>query len=83
MKKAGIKQLVVAVFACLAAFVFVSCQNSDTDIKGDLATKAEQDKNFAGVGFTVENGIVNLTGECATDKARSTAESTVKGVYGV
>src|SRR3954447_24466450 len=83
MKKSHSKRLMVGVLAFLATFIFAGCQNSDTDIKGDIATKAEQDKNFAGVRFTVENGIVNLAGECPTEKAKTTVETTVKGIYGV
>jgi osmotically-inducible protein OsmY len=83
MKTGGIKQLVVGIIVGLASFMFSNCQNGDADIKGDLATKAEQEKNFAGVRFTVENGIVILTGECPTEKVRGEVESKVKGIYGV
>ena len=67
----------------LLATLLQSCSPADTTIKADLATKAKQDKDFAGVRFTVDKGIVTLSGECATEKSKNTVESTVKGVYGV
>ena len=60
-----------------------ACSPKDTTIKADLVTKAKEDKDFAGVRFVVDKGIVTLNGECATEKSKNTVEKTVKGVYGV
>jgi osmotically-inducible protein OsmY len=62
----------------------VSCStNRDAVIKADLSTKAKEEKDFAAVRFRVESEIVTLSGECATEKSRSTVEATAKGLYGV
>ena len=61
----------------------VSCRQKDVTIKSDLVTKAKEDKDFTGVTFMVENGIVTLNGECPTEKAKSSVEKTVKDLYGV
>ena len=83
MKVGSIRQFAILSVTCISSFVFTNCQNKDVDVKGDLSTKAEQDKNFAGVRFTVEKGIVKLTGECSTDKARTEVETKAKSIYGV
>ena len=75
--------LVSALFAILINGVISCSSNKDITIKADLATKAKEEKDFAGVRFTVENGTVTLNGECATEKSRSTVESTAKGLYAV
>jgi osmotically-inducible protein OsmY len=76
--------VLIAVFSLLV-FVFTSCsrKNKDATIKADLTTKAKSDKDFLGTRFIVENGLVTLSGNCPTDKAKSDVETTVKGVYGV
>lgn len=72
------------IIAFLQALVLLAgCSPKDTTIKADLVTKAKSDKDFAGVRLTVDKGIVTLNGECATEKSKSTVETTVKGVYGV
>jgi osmotically-inducible protein OsmY len=60
-----------------------SQQGKDKEIKADLTAKAKEDKNFAGVRFMVNNGIVTLSGECPTAQAKDKVESTVKRVYAV
>lgn len=67
----------------LILILLPGCNPKDTTIKADLITKAKQDKDFAGVRFTIDKGVVTLSGECATEKSRSTVEQTVRGVYGV
>jgi len=64
-------------------FLLGSCTPADSTIKADLVTKAKSEKDFAGVRMRVDKGTVTLNGECATEKSKSTVETTVKGVYGV
>jgi hypothetical protein len=64
-------------------FMLQSCGGNDKDIKADLATKAEEQKDFAGVNFTVSNHVVTLSGNCPTLKSKSSVETTTKGIYGV
>ena len=67
-------------------FVFMlintSCsqQNEDKNIKADLSAKAKNELNFAGVNFTVTDGVVTLTGNCGSEKSKNTVEETVKSV---
>ena len=82
----NLRQIIfVAACAALLTGSMSGCDKSNKDsvIKADLASKAESEKDFAGVRFTVENGIVSLSGQCATEKAKATVESTVKKLYGV
>ncbi|WP_345951904.1 BON domain-containing protein [Mucilaginibacter sp. PAMB04274] len=53
----------------------------DKEIKADLVTKAKTDVSFAGVSYSVEKGVVTLTGACATRKAKSEVEKTVKSIH--
>lgn len=55
-----------------AAFLLSACSQRarDKEIKADITIKAKEDVNFAGVHFTVDNGIVSLWGNCPTEKSR-------------
>ena len=74
---------VLFILTVIPLFILQGCGIDDAGIKADPGTKAKDDKDFAGVNFTVENHIVTLTGNCPTLKSKSTVETTVKGVYGV
>jgi osmotically-inducible protein OsmY len=69
----------------LLIFAFCGCsqQHKDEEIKKDLTAKAKNEKNFAGIRFVVNGGIVSLSGECPTEKARSEVVSMVRSVYAV
>lgn len=66
------------VIVCLA-----SCSDPDADVKADLTAKARKQIEFAGVGFTVDSGVVSLSGACPTGPMRDQLEATVREVYGV
>jgi hyperosmotically inducible periplasmic protein len=85
MKPMKKTRTILLTFFSVLIFVLSSCsqENKDTTVKADLSTKAKTEKDFLGVRFVVENGLVTLNGNCPTDKARSHVESTVKAVYGV
>src|SRR5947209_4589122 len=68
--------LIFALFSC-------SQQYKDEAIKKDLTSKAKSGKEFTGVRFVVNDGIVSLSGECPTPQDRNKVESTVRGVYAV
>jgi hypothetical protein len=55
----------------------------DNDIKADIATKASSEIGFAGVDYTVSEGVVNLNGYCPTIKEKTKVEETVKDIAGV
>lgn len=69
-------------FLWLLIVVCTSCsqKNSDKNIKADLSAKAKTDLSFAAVDFTVDDGVVTLTGKCASEKAKGEAEQTVKNI---
>jgi len=54
---------------------------TDKDIKADLAQKAKNDVNFAGVSYTVENKVVTLSGICSSVKAGQKVLQTVKDIH--
>ncbi len=57
-----------------------SQQELDKEIKADLAAKAKNELNFAAVDYTIEDGVVTLTGKCPSEKSKGEAEQTVKGI---
>ncbi|MBE7170593.1 MAG: BON domain-containing protein [Williamsia sp.] len=81
----NVQSTIRAACFCLLLAGMTGCDASgkDQSVKADLATKAEAEKDFTGVRFTVENGIVNLSGQCATEKARAAVETKARNLYGV
>ena len=85
MKRANwTKWMQVSIFY-LIVIAFCSCSQDykDKEIKKDLTSKVKNEKEFIGVRFVVNEGIVSLSGECPTPQARSKVENTVRGVYAV
>lgn len=70
----------ICIIAAMLSFAGCSQQSKDKEIKADITTKTKTDVNFAGVSYTVNNGIVTLTGNCPTAKSKSDAEATIKGI---
>ncbi|WP_247231896.1 BON domain-containing protein [Telluribacter sp. SYSU D00476] len=69
---------------CICLLSFLSgCRPSDADLKADFIAKAEREKDFQGVSFVVEEGIVTINGVCPSEKSKKKVEETVKGVHGV
>src|SRR4051812_10732989 len=82
--KRNINILLPAAFWIVISGVLASCHSDkDAIIKADLSTKAESEKDFAGVLYTVENGMVTLEGACPSGKSKDAVEKTTKGLYGV
>ncbi len=75
----------IGVLFCLFSFIEIGCSQKtiDKETKADITTKAETDINFVGVKYTVADGIVTLSGNCSTEKAKSSVEGTVKEIAGV
>jgi hypothetical protein len=73
-----------SLFCCLL-ILLVSCSQSEKDkgIKEMIATNAKKEVAFAGVNFTVSNGVVTLTGNCPSEKDKSKVEETVQNTNGV
>ena len=68
----------IATFLFAAAFI-TSC-TADKDIKADIAQKAKNDINFAGVTYTVKDEVVTLSGNCPSVKSRLKVWQAVKDV---
>jgi osmotically-inducible protein OsmY len=66
---------------CIAAAC--SRETMDRDIKADITVKAKTELAFAGVGFTVDKGVVTLTGSCPAEPAKQKIETTVRKIAGV
>jgi osmotically-inducible protein OsmY len=77
-----LKKRIGAMLFMLMLMVFSGCsqQNQDKHIKADLAAKTKSELNFAGVNYTVDGGVVTLTGKCASEKSKSEAEQLVKSI---
>jgi hypothetical protein len=75
-----IKYAVLLYVGMAAGLLACSQAKLDKEIKADLVTKAKTDVNFAGVSYTVDEGVVTLTGACSSAKAKSEAEKTVKSI---
>src|SRR5688500_16139939 len=75
-------RLLFLVFICTLLW---SCsqQTKDKDIKQMLVTKAKEEIAFAAVNYSIDKGVVALTGTCATDKERQQVEQEVKQTPGV
>lgn len=72
--------LITALFGSLLLNMGCSQQSLDKEIKADMVTKTKTDLNFAGVSYTVEGGVVTLTGICPSEKSRAEAEKTIKSI---
>ena len=85
MKKIYLNRGSIGLFICLLNFLIISCsqQEIDKETKADITTKAKTDISFAGVNYTVADGVVYLSGKCPTDKAKTSVEGTVKDIAGV
>lgn len=76
----GLPLLSIFLFMLMAVCTSCSKAHRDGEIKADLATKAKYELNFAGVNYTVENGVVTLTGKCSTQKSKDAVEQMVKEI---
>jgi hyperosmotically inducible protein len=85
MQKANMNLISWVYIFCLLAFVLSACsqEHKDVEIKQDLTAKAKKGKEFIGVRFVVNDGIVSLSGECPTENTREKVVTTVKSVYAV
>ena len=69
--------------SCILTISSCSQQTKDKGIKQIIGTEAQQEVAFAGVNYSIENGVVTLTGTCATEQEKAKVESTVKQTAGV
>ena len=85
MKQIRLNGLMVLLTAFIWTTGLVSCKakNKDADIRTAIESKKTVDPSLAGVQATVAEGTVTLTGQCADEACKTSAENTVKGIDGV
>lgn len=64
----------------IASFASCSQQQTDKEIKADITVKAKSNLNFAGVNYTVNKGVVTLTGKCPSEYAKEEIEGAIKSI---
>jgi osmotically-inducible protein OsmY len=66
-------------------FLITACsqQQKDKGIKQMIATAAKEEVAFTGVNYSVEKGLVTLSGICPTEQEKAKVESKVKQTAGV
>lgn len=69
----------------LSMFFIVSCSSKpdDKQIQENVTKHLQNNKNYAGVTSTVNEGIVTLTGMCEGDNCVTAIEKDVAGIKGV
>lgn len=72
MKKLAIAFLLLAL---------AGCQASDKEIRADIAGKAQQDLDFAGLHYTVKNGVVQFTGRVHSEKAYAKIQQIIQSIH--
>jgi len=65
----------------IASFASCSQRQTDKEIKADITVKAKSNLNFAGVNYTVNKGVVTLTGKCPSEYAREEIEEMIKSIH--
>lgn len=65
----------------LILLALAGCQPSDQEIRADIAVKAQQDLNFSGLNYTVQNGIVHFSGRCPSEKAFAMVRQTISSIH--
>lgn len=79
-KRFGLHLSAVFLFMLIAVCTSCSKEQKDKEIKADLAAKAKDQLSFAAVNYTVDGGVVTLTGKCSSEKSKGEVEETVKGI---
>jgi hypothetical protein len=70
------KKLTIA----LMLLALAGCQTSDSEIRADIAGKAQENLYFAGLQYTVNKGIVTFTGNVPSEKALTKVRQTIEGI---
>ena len=73
-------------FSTLVFCLFIiGCKGktNDADLQSAVSDKLKENTSVANVTATVNEGVVTLTGQCADDNCKSSAEAAAKSVSGV
>lgn len=75
------KSLIILLF--LLSFFSCSQPEKDKDIKQMISVTAKEEPAFAGVNYTVENGVVTLSGNAPSETERDKIANKIKEMAGV
>lgn len=76
-------QSVIYVVGTFVLLTSCSQQTKDKDIKADTTVKAKKEISMANVNYTVNDGVVYLSGVCSSQRAKDKAVQTAKKIAGV
>jgi len=71
--------------ALMFCVLLIGCKGktNDTDLQTAVSDKLKENTSTANITAAVSDGVVTLTGECADDNCKSSAEASAKSVSGV
>jgi hypothetical protein len=69
------------ILTALTFLALAGCQTPDAEIRADIAGKAQQDMNFAGLHYVVKNGVVDFTGSCSSEKALAKIKQLIENIH--
>lgn len=77
-------RLIIAVLA-FSGVTLISCKSTQTDaeIQSSINEKIAGNNEMKGLNASVKDGVVTLSGECATDECRKDCADAIKNVKGV
>lgn len=85
MSKRIMRMFVMPMLAFFLVASVTSCKQktSDTDVKTAVDNAIAANTQLSGISSSVDKGVVTLTGQVATEAAKSAAESAARGINGV
>ncbi len=85
MKSINTKIRLLFTVLAFSGVTLISCKGKQTDaeIQASINKKIASNGEMKGLNASVTNGVVTLTGECATDECRKDCADEVKNVKGV
>lgn len=71
------------IYCCCIAFYIclTACTDNDKEIRQHIAGIAQTDLNFAGLSYTVANGVVTIHGKCPSNYALGDVQHTLKNIH--
>ena len=69
------------IYMLILMVAFCGCKTPDKDIHADIAGKAKEDLNFAGLQYTVDNGVVTITCNCPSSSAFEKVKKTMSNIH--
>lgn len=74
---------ILPVLAIAATLSIAGCGPKDADVQAKAESSLNTNPETSGIAVKVDKGVATLSGEAASESARSTAEGLVKDVKGV